>query len=263
MILAEAIARIEERVPRSWAEEWDNPGLAVGDPGCDVARIALALDVTEDTVRQAADSGCQLLVSHHPIIFHAMRNLIFENPGPKAICLAVRNGISLYAAHTNWDSSAEGVNFCLADSLGLSGIDPLVLPKCDNGAWGLGAVGNFDYSAPVNLTGCMNLVKERWRLSSCSAFGDESRRVCRVAIGGGSCGDFWPDALSAGADVFITSDMPYHHKNDSLAMGLSLIIADHGEMERVSLAALKTLIAQETGLEVVLLTEKPVKRFII
>lgn len=263
MRLTDVIARIEERVPRSWAEEWDNPGLAVGDPGCDITRIALSLDVTEDTVCKAAENDCQMLVSHHPIIFRAMKNLIFENPGPKAIGHAVKNGIALYAAHTNWDFSCEGVNFCLADTLKLSDIRPLVTAKGDCGAWGLGAVGDFDNNAMLSLTSCMKLVKERWRLSSCAAFGCEARTISRVAIGGGSCGDFWPDALSAGADVFITSDIPYHHRNDSLAMGLSLIIADHGEMERVSLAALQALIGQSTGLEVILLKEEPVRRLLL
>lgn len=263
MRLADVTAKLERRVPRVWAEEWDNTGLAVGCPESGVSKIAVALDITEDTVGRAADAGCQLLVSHHPVIFHAMKNLIFENPGPKAIGQAIRRNVALYSAHTNWDSSEEGVNFCLADSLGLSGVRPLVLPKNGNGAWGLGAIGDFDFVNEIRLADCMNLAKERWRLSSCTAFGDESKPVRRVAVGGGSCSDFWPDALKAGADVFITSDVPYHHRNDSLSMGLSLIVADHGEMERVSLTALKALIAEETGLEVVLLKEEPVKRLII
>lgn len=258
MRLAEVISGIEKRIPRSWAEEWDNTGLAVGDPDSDIVRVALALDVTEDTVRQAYEGGCQLLVSHHPIIFRPLKSLIFKNPGPKAIAAAVRGGVALYAAHTNWDSSGEGVNFRLAESLGLANIRPLVPPGTDNGAWGLGAVG--DFVDEKRLADCMRLAKERWRLSSCTGFGDESAPVRRVAVGGGACGDFWPDALGAGADVFITSDMPYHHRNDSLAMGLSLVIADHGEMERVSLEALKELVTRETGLDAVLLKEEPVRR---
>lgn len=258
MRLADLIFKIEKRVPLCWAEEWDNPGLTVGDPDSDVSRVAIALDVTEDTVRQAALAGCGLLVSHHPTIFRALKKLIFKTPGPRAIAIAIQKQVALYAAHTNWDSSGEGVNFCLADSLGLDDITPLVPPPLDNGAWGLGAVGNL--RGGMNLLDCMKLAKERWRLSSCAGFGDETRPIQRVAVGGGACGDFWPQALTAGADVFITSDIPYHHRNDALSMGLRLIAVDHGEMERVSLAALRGLIEAETGLETVLLQEMPIRR---
>lgn len=261
MRLADIISKIERRIPCVWAEEWDNTGLIVGDPDCGIVKIALALDVTENMVREAIANGCQLLVSHHPIIFNAMRNLIFESPGPWAIKQAIQSSVALYAIHTNWDSSGEGVNSCLAHALGLADIMPLVPPKCDNGAWGLGAVG--DFTGEKNLYDCMMLVREQWQLSYCSAFGDESNPIRRVAVGGGACGDLWPDALRAGADVFITADMSYHHRNDALAMGLSLIIADHGEMERVSLAALKALIAEETRLEVVMLKEEHINRLSI
>lgn len=261
MRLANLISKLEKRIPCAWAEEWDNPGLSVGNPDCDVEKIALALDVTEDTVHQSAVTGCQLLVTHHPIIFHAMKNLIFHTPGPRAIGMAIENRISLYSAHTNWDSSREGVNFCLAEALGLNDIEPLISPQADNGAWGMGAVGNIPDA--VRLEDFMRLAKERWRLSSCSGFGDAAGPISRVAIGGGSCSDFWPQALAVGADVFITADVPYHNRNDSLAMGLSLIVIDHGEMERVSLTALKSLLEDETGLETVILREDPVRRLTV
>lgn len=261
MRLSDIISKIEKRIPRAWAEEWDNTGLTVGDPDYRIVKIALALDVTEETVRQTAANGCQLLVSHHPIIFNPMRNLVFENPESWAIKQAIQSSVALYAIHTNWDSSGEGVNFCLANSLGLTDIKPLVPPQRDNGAWGMGAIG--DFAEKKSLCDCMMLAQERWRLSYCSAFGDEANPIRRVAVGGGACGDLWPYALSAGADVFITADMSYHHRNDAIAMGLSQIIADHGEMERSSLAALKALITEETGLEVVLLKEECVKRLSI
>lgn len=261
MRLAELISVIEKRIPLAWAEEWDNPGLAVGDPDRCVSRVALALDVTEDTVRKAAESGCELLVSHHPIIFRALKSLVFKTPGPRAIKLAIENGVSLYAAHTNWDSSGEGVNFCLAEALGLGNIEPLVPPKCDNGAWGLGAIGNLRDG--TDLRGCMQLAKERWRLSTCVGYGAKPIPIKRVAVGGGSCGEFWTRALDAGAGLFITADIPYHHRSDALAMGLSLIETDHGEMERVSLAALRAVIMAESGLEAVLLAEDPTERLVV
>jgi dinuclear metal center YbgI/SA1388 family protein len=261
MRLSNLVSAFEKRVPRTWAEPWDNPGLSVGDPCAEITRAALALDVTEDTVAKAAAHDCQILITHHPILFHPMKNLVFHMPGPKAIGLAVRKGVALYAAHTNWDSSPEGVNFCLARALGLTEIEPLVLPERANGAWGLGAIGNF--SAATSLAPCMQQIRERWRLSACTGFGDESAEIRRVAVGGGACGDFWPQAIEMGAELFVTSDIAYHHRNDARSMGLSLVQCDHGEMERVSLPALKALIEEETGIGTVLLREEPAHGIVI
>lgn len=258
MKLSDVVNRIERRVPLSWAEEWDNPGLCVGDPSSDISRAALALDVTEDTVGQAAALGCRLLVTHHPIIFKGLKSIVLDRPAPKAIALALQSGVALYAAHTNWDSSPEGVNFRLAEALGLDALEPLVTPARANGAWGLGAVGSF--MMPVSMKDCLKLLKERWRLSWCAGFGDGRRMVMKVALGGGSCGEMWTDALAKGADVFITADMPYHHMQDALNMGLNIISAEHGEMERASLPALKAIIEQETKLPVELLREAQLPR---
>jgi len=261
MRLSGLISKIERRIPLGWAEEWDNPGLAVGDPEAEIVRIALALDASEKTVCEAARTGCQLLFTHHPAIFSAMKSIVFKTPGPKTLGLAIQKGVALYSAHTNWDSSSEGVNFCLAEALNLSDIEPLIKPPGSDGAWGLGAYGNL--ANAMSISECMLLVKDMWRLSSCAAFCRGSEQIKRIAVGGGSCGDFWPQALEAGADIFITADVPYHHRIDALAMGMPLITCDHGEMERVSLGALKALIENETGLEVVLLKEEPEKRLVL
>lgn len=259
MRLADLIYNLEEQLPPAWAEEWDNPGLTVGDPCREVSRIAVALDVTETSVRAAAAERCGLLISHHPAIFNPIKKLNFQEPGSRAIALAIQNGVALYAAHTNWDSSHEGVNFRLAEALALNDIEPLV--PAPGGGWGLGAIGNLKVES--NLRGVMKFAKERWFLSSCTGFGDELRRIRRVALGGGACADFWPRALDAGADVYITADVAYHHRNDALAAGLPLIAVDHGEMERVTMAALAALAQRSTSIETLLLDEKPLPLLIV
>ena len=255
MKLREAIGKIEKRLPLFWAEEWDNSGLAVGDPSSDICGVALSLDATEDVVAGTAKAGCQLLITHHPIIFRAIKSIIYDSPSSKAIVCAINNGIAIYSAHTNWDSSHEGVNRCLADKIELCNIEPLVLPSLPNGAWGCGAAGSF--INPVPMDKCLNLLKERWRLSSCFGYGNAVKMIKKAAIGGGSCGEMWRDALLCGSDLFITSDLSYHQRQDALNAGLNLITVDHGEMERASLPSLKALIEEETGLPVKLMDEKP------
>lgn len=261
MKLHKITEKIEKRIPLSWAEAWDNPGLAVGDPNADVSRVAFALDANEDTVARAADAGCSLLVTHHPIIFDPMKTIHEDVPAQKTVISAIRSGVALYAAHTNWDSSPEGVNFCLADLLGLKELEQLEPPQVKDGSFGIGAVGTF--ASPVSMTECMQLLARRWRLVNFVGFGGSSRMISKVAVGGGACGGMWRRAFDLGADVFITADIAYHDRNDALSMGLNLISTDHGEMERVALPALKKVVEEETGLETVLLKEVPTERIFL
>lgn len=257
MKIGEFTDRIEKRIPRAWAEEWDNPGLSVGCADDEVTRVAVALDATEDTVARAADSGCQMLFTHHPAIFRALKSLRAENPVSMPLLAAVRRGVALYAAHTNWDSSPEGVNVILAEALGISVEGPIEPPRCGNGAFGIGVVGSF--AAPVTMEELLALLKERWRVVNAVGYGAE-RTVSRAAIGGGACGDMWSAACEKGADVFITADISYHFRNDALCSGMGMVACDHGEMERASLPALAKIIEETTGLETAILHEEPVRR---
>ena len=256
--VSEIAARIEKRIPLGWAEEWDHPGLAAGDPDADVTKIALALDVTCETVEGAAAAGCELLVTHHPAIFRPFGTVVYNIPAQKAVALALRKGLALYAAHTNWDVSPEGVNVILAAALELADVEPLVKPAVKNGSWGLGSVGSLP--ASVSMDSCVLLAAERWRLTDFRAYGDAKRKVRRVALGGGACADLWPLAKQAGADVFITSDARYNERNDALSAGLNLISTDHGETERVSLPKLAELVECATGLPVKMISESGPRR---
>ena len=247
MKLRDVICLIEKRMPLSWAEDWDNPGLQVGDPDSEISKIGIALDVTEDTVGKASERGCDLLVSHHPIILRPIRNIITDRPASKAVINAIKNGLSLYAAHTNWDSSPEGVNFTLAELLGLDDAVPLTAPS-DVSSWGMGAVGEL--MMPMPLETVMRLIKERWSLSYCRAYVTGPAMIKRIALGGGSCGDMWPMAADKGASLFVTADISYHERQDALNCGLGLVEVDHGEMERASLPKLRSIIEKETGLTV-------------
>ena len=251
MKLSEFIAKVEKRVPKRWAEDWDNPGLAFGDYEAEVSRTALALDASPSSVAAARGAGCELLFTHHPVLFRPAKSLTSDSFAGRTIMSAGRNDIALYSAHTNWDSSPEGVNFVLASLLALSDIRPLV--PAPNGAWGMGAVG--DFTSPVALSELCAILRERWRLSNFTLYGDGARLVTRLAVGGGACQDFWRDALHAGAEVFVTADVSYHFREEALDAGLSLVSCDHGEMERVSLPALRKLIEEETGLPVVVIDE--------
>jgi len=239
----EAVRRIEAAIPPEWAEEWDNVGLLAGDPEAEVRAIRVSLDASEGAVRDAARVGAMLL-THHPLLFRPVRRVLGDEPVGRILTMALREGVPLMAAHTNWDVAPKGVNRCLADRLGLVG--PVPLEPRERG-WGLGARG--EVPVPLPLDEWAGRIREAWGLSWLRVFGDRAREVRVLALVGGAGGDGWRAALEAGADLFVTADMGYHAIADAVASGLAVAVADHGEMERTSLDALAEVASGATGLE--------------
>jgi dinuclear metal center YbgI/SA1388 family protein len=249
MKLSEIARLVEARIPPAWAEEWDNVGLILGDPELEVRKIAISLDATEGTVEGAAALGCQMLLVHHPAIFRPVKKIVSPAPLAAMIASAIRGGIAVYSAHTNWDSSPEGVNVILSQLLGLRGVSPVLPPH--EGAWGMGAIG--DLPEAVTVGGLARAAKEAWGLSTLITYGDEETPLRRVALCGGAGGDLLHTTIELGADVYITADVSYHYLLHAQLTKTHLIVVNHGEMERASLPQLCRVVREASGLEVVLL----------
>jgi len=116
---------INKIAPASLAEAWDNPGLQVGDPGADVKRIMVALDPTPDVISSAISSSCQLLVTHHPLIFKPLKSVSAVTPQGRSIHNAIKAGLSVVSMHTNYDIATGGLNDLLAQRIGLPACTPL------------------------------------------------------------------------------------------------------------------------------------------
>ncbi len=243
--ISEAVSLIEDQLPKQWAEEWDNIGLLIGDPDALVRRIAVALDPGPEQLLAASSGRYDLLITHHPLLFQPIKKIIVNTPAAQSIALSLSNGVAVYAAHTNWDASSVGVNSILAAALGLEEVSPL-LPS-GSGAWGTGAVGILP--KPAEMRGFLKNVRERWNLSHVRFYGHGDMMVRKVALCGGSGGSFWRSALDLGADVYITADMSYHALLDATHAGLCVAVADHGEMERLSIPFLAQLVQSWTGIE--------------
>ncbi|MDY3868620.1 MAG: Nif3-like dinuclear metal center hexameric protein [Pyramidobacter sp.] len=231
--------------PPVLAEQWDHSGLRLGDPDAEITRIAVALDASERGIRSAASLECELLVTHHPLMFQPPENLVCTSFDARAIAAAFACGVSVAACHTNWDSARGGVNEHLAGLAGLSAVQPL-LPPADPCGFGMGAVGDAEASDADDF--CRRVARA-WSLSGYRLLG-ESKTVRRAALGGGACGFLWRYALRSGADVFITSDMKYHECLEALDAGLCLMLCDHGEMENPSMAPLADRLRADSGLSV-------------
>lgn len=117
--IKDIIDSLEEWAPKSFAENYDNPGLIVGDKNAEVKAVLVSLDCTEDVVAEAIEKGCNLIVSHHPIVFKGLKKLTGGNYVERTVIKAIQNDIALYAIHTNLDNVATGVNRMISDLIGL------------------------------------------------------------------------------------------------------------------------------------------------
>lgn len=238
------LRHIDTFAPFELAEEWDNSGLLVGDYGAEVKRIAVCLDAVSEAVISADELGCNVLVAHHPLIFRPVRNITLGTEQGRTIFEAVRRGISIIAVHTNWDKTAGGVNDILSALIGLKHSESL-------GAFGVWGV----ISPRMKLKTFAEHVKSSWRLSHISIYTNTKNPVSRAALCGGSGAEFWRDAKRAGADVYITADMKYHEISDAVNEGMSIVLCEHGEMERASISQLAHKL-EGCGIETVLLDVK-------
>ena len=209
-----------ELAPREGAMDWDNVGHLLGDPDSQVSHVLVALDITEDVADEALAHGCELIVAHHPVMncrWLPVQSIREDTPQGHLLLKLLRNGISAICMHTNLDVAWGGVNDILAEKLKL--VDPG--PLCDNG---LGRVGRLE--EPMDLADFVRFVS---RSLGCNGvrYAGAGKPVCRVAVGGGACGDFEDDAIRAGCDTFVTADLSYHQFLDAKGKGINLIDAGH------------------------------------
>lgn len=129
--VSDVVGIINKIAPFGYAEDWDNSGLQVGDPLSEVRKIMVSLDASSAVLDAAVANSCSLLLIHHPLIFRPIKRLAANDPCGALIFEAIRNGLSIVALHTNYDIAQGGVNDLLAESLGLSGVEPLQVTGSD------------------------------------------------------------------------------------------------------------------------------------
>ncbi len=130
MIISELIGFFEEIMPLSWQEDYDNSGLLTGDPASRIEALLITLDVTMPVVDEAISRGCNLIISHHPLMFHGVKKLVAGNRESDILLHAIRNNIAILALHTNLDNSLPGLNGFLLGKLGATKVSVLI-PKKD------------------------------------------------------------------------------------------------------------------------------------
>ena len=207
---------------------FDNSGFLVGRGDREVRKALLSLDITLPVIQEAEDLGADLIISHHPLIFHALKELRPDGPGEKALLLAEK-GIAALCMHTNLDIAEGGVNDVLIRLLGAEPEEALDVEGC-------GRVGTLPQAMP--LPAFLALCKEKLQINALR-YVDSGRPVCRLAVMGGSGADAMLDAVKKGCDTYVTADVKYHSFLDALELGLNLIDADHFCTENPVIPVLK------------------------
>ena len=174
---------LDRYAPFSTQMSFDNAGFLVGRSGQAVSRLLVALDITEEVVSEAAELGCQLIVSHHPVIFRPARSITDETTTGRILLALAEGGISAICAHTNLDAAVGGVNDALAERLGLE-IQGVLEPSGTDGQGRTIGIGRFgELPEAVDLPTFAGQVKERLGANG-ARYVDAGRPVRRVAVGG-------------------------------------------------------------------------------
>ena len=221
--------------PKDWKEDWDNVGLLCGHTDQDVRRCLAALDVTMAVAQEAFNWGAELIVSHHPLLFSA-QSLSDEDAQGRLLLYLAEHRIAVISLHTNLDSAPGGVNDVLAERLGLTDVRTFTGEDC-----GIGRIGLTEEQP---LPDFAVFVKDRLGAGGVR-YSSGGRPVRRVAVGGGSCMDFLPQAMEAGCDTFVTGDVKYHQFQKAAAMGVNIIDAGHFPTEDPVCAVLRDRLAAE------------------
>lgn len=231
MTLSNLLASFEKLWPKESAEDWDRPGLMVGNPSQEINKVLLAVDVTSEVIDQAIQTGCQLLLTHHPMLLRGVHELGELTLKGNLVAKAIKSGLAIFSAHTNADIAQGGVSQSLAQALELRNLAPL------DAVSGHGIVGDVDEIKLIDyarkISRAIPATAQGIRVA-----GESEKLISRVGLVAGAGDSFLGMASLAGIDLFITSDLRHHPAQDfieqsKLTDGPALIDIAHWAAEWV------------------------------
>ncbi|MGN1263405.1 MAG: Nif3-like dinuclear metal center hexameric protein [Prevotella sp.] len=208
MKIKEVLSALERFAPLPLQEGWDNAGLQIGLTETEVSGVLLCLDVNEKVIDEAMAKQCNLIVSHHPLLFRGLKTISDTDYVQRTVMKAIRNNVAVVSMHTNMDNAKGGVNHKMAAKLGLENVEFFARKTTDGIEAGNGVVGELP--EPVAADEFIRMVKRTFGVECAMCNELLERPVKKVAICGGA-GDFLlGQAVETGADAFITGEMHYH-----------------------------------------------------
>ena len=243
MKIKEVVSALERFAPLPLQADFDNAGLQVGLTEAELSGVLLCLDVTEPIVDEAIRLGCNLIVAHHPLIFRKLSCISNQNYVQRTVMKAIQNHITIVAMHTNMDSAKGGVNYKIAEKLGLQNLSFIGKEQIVDGVTGgEGIVGTF--AEGLAADDFISLLKRVFEVESVQANQLLRRPIKRVALCGGSGAFLLSEALHAGADAFVTGEMSYHDFFD-MEQRIQLAVIGHYQSEQFTSEIFKEIIQKE------------------
>jgi len=241
----EVAARLEEIAPLSGAEEWDNVGLLVGDRARPVRRLMTCLTVTPITAAEAIAQKADLVVVHHPLPFRPLARVTTETTVGRLLWDLIGAGVSVYSAHTAFDSAMEGINDQWARHLGLSDVECLVATIGHEAATLIGAGRCGVLPAFITLAELADLVKSVLSLERIQLVGSDQLSVRRIGLACGSGGSFLEAARAKGCECLVTGEANFHSCLEAEAMQMGLVLCGHFASERFAMEKMAEVLARD------------------
>lgn len=236
MNVADFLHRIEQEIPTKLALDWDNVGLLLGDEQKCVQTIYLALDATDEVIREACCSKADLLVTHHPLLFTGIKQVVQQDFIGRRVIKLIQNDVSYVALHTNFDVQLMG--WLAGEQLVSTEWQVLDVTTEEAGEKrGIGCVA--DMSEPMTLYELAERCKRVFDITSVKIFGEAETSLQRIAISPGSGKSEVDVAVDSGAQVLITGDIDHHTGIDAVAKGLCVMDAGHYGLEYLFVAYMK------------------------
>ena len=216
------INEMEAFAPSKLKEDFDNVGLMVGDRNREVKKVLLALDCTKEVIDEAIENKCEMIITHHPLIFRKPNRIVKGDLLGDKIIKLIENKISVYSSHTNLDAIKDGINDKVVNILGFKKskiIDKSILE--DSG------IGRIVYlEEPIKTKDLINNIKEKLNIDMLTGH-ISNEYVSNIAIINGSGSSYFNKAYEMGADCIITGDTSYHFVSDYKELGVTILDAGH------------------------------------
>ena len=253
MKIKEVVDALERFAPLPLQESFDNAGLQVGLTEAEVSGALLCLDVTEKVVDEAISKNCNLIVSHHPLIFHPLKRISAKGDVERAVMKAIKNDVAIVSMHTNMDNARGGVNFKIAEKMGLQNVQFFAAKTVEGIECGSGVTG--DFAEPLAADDFILMLKKRFEVECVQCNQLLRRPIKKVAICGGAGSFLLPQAIAQGADAFVTGEMHYHeyfaHEQE-----IQIAVIGHYQSEQFTNEIFKSIIEAECPGVKALLTEQ-------
>lgn len=238
MRVKDVILTLERFAPLPLQDSYDNAGLQIGQTEAEVSGVLLCLDVTEDVVREAVSLSANMIVAHHPLLFHPLRHIAGGSTAERATSLAIKHDIAIYAAHTNLDNAEGGVNYRIAAKLGAKVLS-FLRPISENAGSGVIAA----LSEPLTPEQLLEEVSSTFRVESlCHNDYRGGSPISRIAICGGAGGFLLRDAIARDCQAFLTGEIGYHdyfgHEDE-----IMILEAGHYQSEQYTIDLLGDIIS--------------------